>query len=129
MASLYLSFPRGIRIPLVRVVPFAAVHLMALGAIWTPFKWQYVVLSLAMYYFGMFFVTAGYHRYFSHRSFKTSRVFQFILAFMAQASAQKGVLWWAAHHRAHHQYSDTEKDLHSPTLQGFFWSQIGRAHV
>src|SRR5258706_14599802 len=125
MASLYLTFPRGMRVPLIRAVPFFAVHLMAIAAFWTPFKWQYVVLCLAMYYVGMFFVTAGYHRYFSHRSFKTSRVFQFILAFMAQSSAQKGVLWWAAHHRAHHQYSDTDKDLHSPSLDGFWWSHVG----
>src|SRR2546429_4369445 len=65
------------------------------------------------------------HRYFSHRSFKTSRVFQFIIAFMAMSSSQKGVLWWAAHHRHHHRYSDQELDLHSPTLFGFLWSHIG----
>jgi len=73
----------------------------------------------------MFFVTAGYHRYFSHRAFKTSRVFQFVIAFMAMSSAQKGVLWWAAHHRHHHRHSDQELDLHSPTLFGFFWSHVG----
>ena len=73
----------------------------------------------------MFWVTAGYHRYFSHRSFKTSRVFQFVIAFMAMTSAQKGVLWWAAHHRHHHRFSDQEEDLHSPTLFGFFWAHIG----
>ena len=125
MASLYLTFPRGMRVPLIRAIPFFAVHLVAIAAFFTPFHWKYVALSLAMYYIGMFFVTAGYHRYFSHRSFKTSRVFQFVLAFMAQSSAQKGVLWWAAHHRAHHQYSDTDKDLHSPTLDGFWWSHVG----
>jgi hypothetical protein len=89
MASLYLTFPRGMRVPLIRAIPFAAVHLVALAAFWTPFKWGYVALALAMYYFGMFFVTAGYHRYFSHRSFKTSRVFQFVLAFMARARRRR----------------------------------------
>ncbi len=73
----------------------------------------------------MFFVTAGYHRYFSHRSFKTSRWFQFFLAWMAMSSSQKGVLWWAAHHRHHHRFSDQEDDLHSPTLFGFWWSHVG----
>src|SRR5713226_6993077 len=116
MPSLYLTFPRGMRVPLVRAVPFFAVHLVALGAFFTPFRWKYVALCLVMYYIGMFFVTAGYHRYFSHRSFKTSRVFQFILAVLATTSTQKGVLWWAANHRHHHRYSDTQEDLHSPSL-------------
>ena len=82
-------------------------------------------LVLALLFVRMFFVTAGYHRYFSHRSFKTSRVFQFVIAFMAMTSSQKGVLWWAAHHRHHHRHSDQELDLHSPTLFGFFWSHVG----
>ena len=84
------------------------------------------VISLFGYYFiGMLFVVVGYHRYFSHRTFKTSRFFQFILAFMAQVSAQKGVIWWASHHRKHHQYSDTPNDVHSAKLEGFFYSHIG----
>ena len=60
----------------------------------------------------MFALTGGYHRYFSHNSYKTSRVFQFLLAFTGGMSAQLGALWWAAHHRHHHLYSDTEKDIH-----------------
>jgi len=83
------------------------------------------VVCLALYYVRMFFVTAGYHRYFSHRSFKTSRVFQFIMALVATSSTQKGVLWWAANHRHHHKYSDTDDDLHSPSLRGFLWSHVG----
>jgi stearoyl-CoA desaturase (delta-9 desaturase) len=83
------------------------------------------VTCLALLAVRMFFVTAGYHRYFSHRAFKTSRAFQFVIAFMAMSSSQKGVLWWAAHHRHHHRFSDQELDLHSPTLFGFFWSHIG----
>ncbi|MGH9203229.1 MAG: fatty acid desaturase, partial [Vicinamibacterales bacterium] len=83
---------------------------------------QAVVLCLALYVVRMFVVTAGYHRYFSHRSFKTSRVFQFILGFLAQTSAQRGVLWWAAKHRHHHRHSDTELDVHSPRHKGFWYS-------
>jgi stearoyl-CoA desaturase (delta-9 desaturase) len=80
---------------------------------------------LLIYEVRVFFVTAGYHRYFSHRSFKTSRWFQFVIAWMAVSSSQKGVLWWAAHHRHHHRYSDQEEDLHSPTFFGFWWSHVG----
>jgi stearoyl-CoA desaturase (delta-9 desaturase) len=73
----------------------------------------------------MFGVTGGYHRYFAHRSYKTSRVFQFVLAFLAQSSAQKGALWWAAHHRVHHALSDQPGDIHSAKLDGFWWSHVG----
>ena len=72
----------------------------------------------------MFFVTAGNHRYFSHRSYRTSRVFQFLLALGGVATGQKGVLWWAAHHRRHHRFSDRPGDAHSPR-DGFWWSHMG----
>jgi stearoyl-CoA desaturase (Delta-9 desaturase) len=70
-------------------------------------------------------ITAGYHRYFSHRSYKTSRIFQFVLACIGASAVQQGPLWWAAHHRHHHKYSDTERDVHSPVRQGFLWSHMG----
>jgi stearoyl-CoA desaturase (delta-9 desaturase) len=70
-------------------------------------------------------ITAGYHRYFSHRSYKTSRFFQFVLAWTGASAVQQGPLWWAAHHRRHHKYSDTEQDVHSPVTQGFWWSHMG----
>ena len=73
----------------------------------------------------MFGVTAGYHRYFSHKSFATGRVFQFVLAFLAQSSAQKSVLWWAAKHRHHHLHSDSIEDTHSPRHFGFVYSHVG----
>lgn len=125
MASLVVELDRGKRIPLLRAIPFAAVHLVCLALLWVEFRWSYVALCLGLYAVRMFFVTAGYHRYFSHRAFKTSRVFQFLLAFMAMSSAQKGVLWWAAHHRTHHRVSDTDEDLHSPMRFGFWWAHIG----
>src|ERR1700691_5269298 len=103
-----------------KTVPFLLVHLGAvLGVSWLGWSWRGLALAVALYYARMFFVTAGYHRYFSHRSFKTSRAAQFILAFLAMTSSQKGVLWWAAHHRNHHRLSDTPEDLHSPSQQGF----------
>ena len=104
---------------------FWGVHLACLAAIWTGVSWQMLLLCLALYVVRMFGVTAGYHRYFSHRSYKTSRVFQFLMAFLAMTSAQRGVLWWASHHRHHHKHSDTEDDVHSPVQEGFWWSHIG----
>ena len=106
-------------------IPFLLVHLACFAAFWTGVTWQAVVLCISLYVFRMFVVTAGYHRYFSHRSFKTSRVFQFILGFLAQTSAQRGVLWWAAKHRHHHRHSDTELDVHSPRHKGFWYSHVG----
>jgi stearoyl-CoA desaturase (Delta-9 desaturase) len=122
---LTIPLPNGSRISILHSLPFLLVHLAALLIFFIAFHWYYLVTCLALLLVRMFFVTAGYHRYFSHRSFKTSRVFQFVIAFMAMSSSQKGVLWWAAHHRHHHRYSDQELDLHSPTLFGFFWSHIG----
>lgn len=106
-------------------IPFMLVHLMGLWAIQTGISLELVVLAIASYYLRMLAITAGYHRYFSHRSYKTGRVFQFLLAVLAMTSAQKGVLWWAAHHRHHHKHSDKEQDRHSPVLRGFWYSHVG----
>ena len=122
---LSIPLPNGARISLVSSLPFFLIHLAALTIFLFPFKWYYPVVGFLAYEVRMFFVTAGYHRYFSHRSFKTSRWFQFVIAWMAMSSSQKGILWWAAHHRHHHRYSDQEDDLHSPTLFGFWWSHVG----
>ena len=123
--SLSIPLPNGARISILHASPFVLIHLAALGVFFVPFRWSYLAVCIGLYLLRMFFVTAGYHRYFSHRSFKTSRAFQFVIAFVAMTSGQKGVLWWAAHHRHHHRHSDTELDLHSPTLFGFFWSHVG----
>ncbi|MBZ0271630.1 acyl-CoA desaturase [bacterium] len=105
-------------------VPFFLLHLLPLGALWTGVSWFDVALCVALYYIRMFFVTAGYHRYFSHRGYKMGRVMQFLMAFGATTCGQKGVLWWAANHRHHHRFSDTDEDIHSP-LKGFWWSHVG----
>ncbi len=107
-----------------RVLPFITVHLACLAILWVdvqPIDW---IICGALYVIRMFGITAGFHRYFSHRSFKTSRVFQFILAFLGQSSAQRGVLWWAATHRYHHKHSDTERDVHSPVQHGFWYAHV-----
>jgi stearoyl-CoA desaturase (delta-9 desaturase) len=108
-----------------RTLPFWGVHIAAIvGVVALGWSWGGLALAAGSYAVRMFFVTAGYHRYFSHRSFKTSRWFQFVLAFGAQTAMQRGVLWWAANHRHHHRYSDTPQDLHSPR-RGFWWSHLG----
>lgn len=104
---------------------FILVHLAPLAAFWTGVTTTSVVLMITLYVVRMFGVTAGYHRYFSHRSFKTSRVGQFLFAFLAMSSTQKSVLWWAALHRHHHRHSDTEEDVHSPVHRSFFYSHMG----
>jgi len=107
-------------------VAFWAVHLTAvLGVILGGWSWSGAALAIVAYFIRMIVVTAGYHRYFSHRAFKTSRAFQFLLALGAQSAAQKGVLWWASHHRWHHKHSDTPKDIHSVRQRGFWYSHVG----
>ena len=105
--------------------PFALVHVLALGVLFTGASRAAMACCGALYVARMFGVTAGYHRYFSHRTFKTSRIGQFLLACLAQTSAQKGVLWWAAHHRGHHKHSDHAQDVHSPIQRGFWYAHIG----
>ncbi|MDB4938959.1 MAG: Fatty acid desaturase [Labilithrix sp.] len=107
-------------------LPFYAVHVAAVvGVALVGFSWQGVALAVALYYVRMFGVTGGYHRYFSHRTYRTSRAFQLLLAILAQSSVQKGALWWAAHHRDHHKYSDTPRDPHSYRDYGFWYSHVG----
>ncbi len=106
-------------------IPFVLVHLACLAAFWTGISWQSIVIGVVLYWLRIFTVGAGYHRYFSHRAYSASRAFQFVLAVLAQSTAQKSVLWWAAKHRHHHLHSDTERDVHSPRHSGFFYSHVG----
>ncbi|MEO5680680.1 MAG: acyl-CoA desaturase [Acidimicrobiales bacterium] len=107
-----------------RSAPFLTFHLVPLLAVWTGVTWRAAGFAVAAYIVRMFFITGGYHRYFSHRSFKAPRAMQAILAFGGTSALQKGPLWWAANHRHHHRFSDTEADVHSP-LMGFWHSHIG----
>jgi len=106
--------------------PFWLVHVAAvIGVAILGWSWSGVLLAIALYFVRMFGVTGGYHRYFAHKTYKTSRPMQFLLAFLAQSSTQKGALWWAAHHRLHHKNSDKPNDIHSMKQKGFFWSHVG----
>jgi stearoyl-CoA desaturase (delta-9 desaturase) len=106
-------------------IPFVLVHLACFGAIWTGVTWEAVAIAVVLYWLRIFAIGAGYHRYFSHRAYATGRAFQFILACLAQSTAQKSVLWWAAKHRHHHLFSDTEHDVHSPRRTGFLFAHVG----
>ncbi|MAS79446.1 MAG: acyl-CoA desaturase [Opitutae bacterium] len=105
-----------------RCLPYVAIHLAALLAFLYPVTIPCILIAFLSYLVRMFAITAFYHRYFSHRTFKTGRIVQFIGALVACSSGQRGPLWWAAHHRRHHRHSDTEEDVHSPHTKSFFWS-------
>jgi stearoyl-CoA desaturase (Delta-9 desaturase) len=107
------------------VIEFVVIHALPLLAFFTgatTFDW---IMCVFLYFFRMFWITGGYHRYFAHKTYETSRWFQFVIAFMAQTSMQKGALWWAAHHRIHHKTSDTVEDPHSMKIYGFLYSHFG----
>jgi stearoyl-CoA desaturase (delta-9 desaturase) len=112
------------RVNWIRSIPFVLIHLSVLAVFLTGVRWIDVAVCIGLYYVRMFFITAGYHRYFSHRSYKMGRVMQFLMALGGTTAAQKGVLWWAANHRHHHRYSDMPEDVHSPK-RGFWWSHVG----
>lgn len=112
-------------IDILGTLPFLGMHLACLLIFWSGTSWVAVAACVALLFIRMFGVTGGYHRYFSHRSYKTSRFFQFVLAWLGTAAVQKGPLWWAAIHRHHHRYSDTPNDIHSPVVKGFWWAHMG----
>ena len=108
-----------------RILPSLSIHLGCLGVIWVGWSWTAVALAAALYLARMFAITAFYHRYFSHRTFSTSRVTHFLFGFLGASSAQRGPIWWAAHHREHHRESDEPPDIHSPVQHGVWWSHMG----
>jgi stearoyl-CoA desaturase (delta-9 desaturase) len=108
-----------------RILPFVALHASCFAVLWVG--WSPIAVSVAagLYLVRMFAITGFYHRYFSHRAFQTSRAVQFVFAVIANTSAQRGPLWWAAHHRKHHRRSDTQADVHSPVARGLLESHVG----
>jgi stearoyl-CoA desaturase (delta-9 desaturase) len=108
-----------------RTLPFLFLHGGCLALFCVGVSSVSLVAALLLYVIRMFAITGFYHRYFSHRTFKTSRLFQFLCAVLGNTSMQRGPLWWAATHRHHHTHSDEEEDKHSPLRKGFLWSHIG----
>lgn len=113
------------RIDWLRVLPFIGMHVACLGVFFVGVSWFAIAVAVLLYAVRMFAITGFYHRYFSHKAFKTSRVAQFVFAVLGALSVQRGPLWWAAHHRNHHRHADTINDVHSPSQHGFFWSHMG----
>ncbi len=113
------------RVDWLRILPFIILHGACLGVIWVGWSWAAVVTAAALYFIRMFAITGFYHRYFSHRSFKAGRFWQFVFAVVGNSAVQRGPLWWASHHRHHHRFADTDEDPHSPSRHGFWWSHIG----
>jgi len=107
-----------------RILPFVILHVACLGILWVGWSWTALAVAAGLYVVRMFGITAFYHRYFSHRAYKAGRFWQFLFALLGNASAQRGPLWWAAHHRHHHRYADHEEDVHSPVRHGFWWSHM-----
>ena len=113
------------RIDWVRAIPFLAMHVLCLAVIWVGWSWPALAVAAFLYALRVFALTGFYHRYFSHRAFKTSRVCQFLFGLLGCTAVQRGPLWWAAHHRHHHAHSDEGSDLHSPVQHSFLFSHTG----
>jgi stearoyl-CoA desaturase (Delta-9 desaturase) len=113
------------RVDWIRCIPFIILHLGCFLVLWTGASLFAVEFAVALYFVRMFAVTGIYHRYFSHKTYSTSRFGQFLLALFAGTAVQRGALWWAYHHRHHHQHSDEPEDAHSPHVHGFWWSHVG----
>jgi stearoyl-CoA desaturase (delta-9 desaturase) len=106
-------------------VPFVGMHLACLAVLFTGVDATAIVLCAVCYFVRMFGITAGYHRYFAHRSYRMNRATQFFMACLGCSALQKGPLWWASHHRQHHRFSDTPDDPHSPHVTSFWWAHLG----
>jgi stearoyl-CoA desaturase (Delta-9 desaturase) len=113
------------RVEWIRLLPFIVLHLGCFAVIFTGTSWFAVGTAVALYFIRMFAITGFYHRYFSHKTFHTSRAAQFLFALIGATAVQRGPLWWSYQHRNHHRHSDEDEDVHSPTVRGFWWSHIG----
>ena len=120
-----LQRSREERINWIESIPFFLIHVAALaGIIWVTPTWRTALWGVFRYYAGMFLVTGVYHRYFSHRSYRMNRGWQFVAAFLACTNAQKGPIWWSGMHEWHHLYADEQPDWHTP-WKDFWWAHVG----
>lgn len=113
------------RIDWLRCLPFVGMHLACIAVFWVGWSWAALAVAFGLYGLRMFAITGFYHRYFSHRAFRTSRGFQFVMAVIGCLAVQRDPLWWAAHHAHHHKHSDDLEDPHSPRRLGFVRSHVG----
>jgi stearoyl-CoA desaturase (Delta-9 desaturase) len=113
------------RIDWLRAAPFVAMHFACIAVLWVGVSRIALAVAAGLYAIRMFALTGFYHRYFSHRTFHTSRPVQFVFALLGASCVQRGPMWWAAHHRNHHCHTETALDPHSPAVHGFLWSHVG----
>jgi stearoyl-CoA desaturase (delta-9 desaturase) len=117
--------PHPDRIDWLRAMPFIGLHVGCLGVFWVGVSPTALGVAIGMYVLRLFALTGFYHRYFAHRTFRTSRAMQFVFAVLGATCVQRGPLWWAAHHRNHHRHADSTLDPHAPSLRGLLWSHMG----
>ncbi len=126
---------------LLRVINLLAVVIPILGLaagiglLWgVAFDWVYLAIMGVMYLISAAGITIGYHRLFTHRSFKCPKVIEAMFAALGSMAVEGPVLQWVATHRKHHHHSDREEDPHSPhthgegvvgTLRGMFHAHVG----
>ena len=107
------------------IMVMVIMHLACLGVFLVGFSWPALWVAIVMYVIRGMGVTTGYHRLLAHRSYKTNRFIQFVVATAGGLAMQGGPLWWVAHHRAHHRDTDKEGDIHSPVTKGMWQSHMG----
>jgi stearoyl-CoA desaturase (delta-9 desaturase) len=101
-----------------------AFHVLAIAAFWS-FSWTNLFVAIALHWMAVGFgISLGYHRLHTHRGFRTSKAFEYFLAFCGTLTLEGGPIFWVATHRQHHQLSDHEGDPHSPR-DGGFWAHMG----
>ncbi len=105
-------------------IPFSAVHLGVLGILFVGWSWIAVGVAVGLFAVRNLAITVFYHRGLTHRGFSVGRGTQAAGAIVAASAAQRGPLWWVAHHRTHHRHTDREGDPHSPTVDGLAWSHV-----
>ena len=108
-----------------RSVPFILMHVAAVAVFWVGTSPVAVLIAIGLYALRMFAITGFYHRYFSHKAFRTSRLVQFFFAMVGASAVQRGPIWWSSHHRHHHVHADEIDDAHTPVQHGFFWRHVG----
>ena len=112
------SFKERFALGIFIVVPFAAV-LTAVPVAWGGWLgWSDLVIAFVMYAVTCLGITVGYHRLFTHKSFKANRVVRIVLAVAGSLAVQGPVVRWVADHRKHHKFSDRDGDPHSPWKYG-----------
>ncbi|KAK8167692.1 delta-9 fatty acid desaturas-like protein [Phyllosticta citrichinensis] len=95
-----------------------------LVALWTPLCLKTLVWSIIFYYWTGLGITAGYHRLWAHSSYKASLPLKIFLAAVGGGAVEGSIRWWSRDHRAHHRYTDTDKDPYS-VRKGLLYSHLG----